>query len=1214
MNNAYGRVHDALDQLLVEKEHAIAPPPANSDPLFLLLTSKPDLIGFAQLNGEGKSGVSRALENFKSLYLVNSSNWADFDLTLVFCRTPSASDSDTFWTEVELDPYFCRKFVIDLTHDIRSDLARLPFIPLQPETVVGLGRPPSAQTLLIDHGVSAWLAEALAVPHRLGEKRIVEECLGSPAGVPELQGMRSVASPKASLRGKPRVRLKELEISNFRAYRETKKFDLDANLIVLYGPNGLGKTSFFDAIDFVCTGGVTRFDERFGRRISRLVDSLKHLDASKEESVVKATLSINGQAVQLERRLDNRTDALIENSIQNRTSVLTDLTDCSVDTSDMRVDNLVRLFRATHLFGQEYQILTYGLREESTLPEDTVSRMLAFQDYVEAINKAERVRKELRQLREDCELRLGSLNESLELKESEETKFVDLKEVTESPQSLDLAGKELLRRISKETDLSSDTTPQITPDEIKAWRGLLEGRIGWMENHLLGLQRFQTRLPEVARLREEFVEEGKRIGALTKDLGIIELEEKRKKDALESAGEKRNEILASEKNAVSRQENLQWLISNGTEYLRIKSEILKADEERQRSQRRILELAELIGRHQNEGNRQRGIVQALTTQGAELERQLFDVTELLRQIDDWKATSDRLINVNGRLQTAEAEMEKLANDVRVKRGEVVRAENLELELEKSASVAQQHQTDFQRLLETSLNYIADQHCPVCGADHGSKETVVSQIRDRIGATSTALTAALENLRGSKAKTADLRTEVGRLEGGLASLQQEINSLKTDREQLTNRLRDYEQKARRIEVLVDHGVPSGALNAKQEVLSQAIKDHREELAKKQSQLRSVDEQAAILSQAEEKLSRDQKAKDTVRTSLSQAARNIEGQALNRHISINEDEEATKSELKKGQQLLSAFQESLKKQEALIARIEGEHSELIKSRDKLRREIQSLTEHSSALGRSINEFEGELSKLELKKEIEARELQVMIHQTEETLPRLESLKEELVRFELALDEVQISASLARLRQERDDLRKQASQIEKEQAQIAQWERYFDKVRQELEGVQKRSLKQYIEKYGPLASSIQKRLRAVYGFGDLQLLQEKGKISLRVERKNHKNLTPSDYFSESQIQIVTLSLFLSAVLTQTWSAFAPILLDDPVTHFDDLNAYSLLDVIRGLIDKPGEGHQFILSTCEERLYRLMRQKFARLEGRAVYYEFSSIGEHGPTLELVS
>jgi exonuclease SbcC len=93
----------------------------------------------------------------------------------------------------------------------------------------------------------------------------------------------------------------------------------------------------------------------------------------------------------------------------------------------------------------------------------------------------------------------------------------------------------------------------------------------------------------------------------------------------------------------------------------------------------------------------------------------------------------------------------------------------------------------------------------------------------------------------------------------------------------------------------------------------------------------------------------------------------------------------------------------------------------------------------------------------------------------------------------------------------------------------------------------------------------------------------------------------------------MFLSAVLTQTWSAFAPILLDDPVTHFDDLNAYSFLDVIRGLIDEPGEGPQFIISTCEERLYRLMRQKFAQLNGKALFYEFSSIGDNGPKVERV-
>jgi len=64
----------------------------------------------------------------------------------------------------------------------------------------------------------------------------------------------------------------------------------------------------------------------------------------------------------------------------------------------------------------------------------------------------------------------------------------------------------------------------------------------------------------------------------------------------------------------------------------------------------------------------------------------------------------------------------------------------------------------------------------------------------------------------------------------------------------------------------------------------------------------------------------------------------------------------------------------------------------------------------------------------------------------------------------------------------------------------------------------------------------------------------------------------------------------LTQTWSGFAAILLDDPVTHFDDLNAFGFVELIRGLVSTfPGK-RQFFISTCEERLFELIRQKFGK------------------------
>ena len=89
------------------------------------------------------------------------------------------------------------------------------------------------------------------------------------------------------------------------------------------------------------------------------------------------------------------------------------------------------------------------------------------------------------------------------------------------------------------------------------------------------------------------------------------------------------------------------------------------------------------------------------------------------------------------------------------------------------------------------------------------------------------------------------------------------------------------------------------------------------------------------------------------------------------------------------------------------------------------------------------------------------------------------------------------------------------------------------------------------------------------------------------------------------------MSAALTQTWSSFSPILLDDPVVHFDDLNAYALLELIREFTVQSKGERQFILSTCEERLFRLMQQKFSKMDAKSIFYEFESLGKEGPKVK---
>ncbi|MEH7159339.1 AAA family ATPase, partial [Neobacillus drentensis] len=58
-------------------------------------------------------------------------------------------------------------------------------------------------------------------------------------------------------------KIKRVEIESFRAYEEKEIFDMSisddiANLVVIYAPNGSGKTSFFDAIEWALSGEIRR--------------------------------------------------------------------------------------------------------------------------------------------------------------------------------------------------------------------------------------------------------------------------------------------------------------------------------------------------------------------------------------------------------------------------------------------------------------------------------------------------------------------------------------------------------------------------------------------------------------------------------------------------------------------------------------------------------------------------------------------------------------------------------------------------------------------------------------------------------------------------------------------------------------------------------------------------------------------------------------------
>lgn len=70
------------------------------------------------------------------------------------------------------------------------------------------------------------------------------------------------------------VRLKTLTVESFRGIRDRISFDLDSSTVILTGPNGTGKTSVFDALQWVLLGSIARLEIlRARRNVEHIVNS-----------------------------------------------------------------------------------------------------------------------------------------------------------------------------------------------------------------------------------------------------------------------------------------------------------------------------------------------------------------------------------------------------------------------------------------------------------------------------------------------------------------------------------------------------------------------------------------------------------------------------------------------------------------------------------------------------------------------------------------------------------------------------------------------------------------------------------------------------------------------------------------------------------------------------------------------------------------------------
>ncbi|MBX9886930.1 MAG: AAA family ATPase [Flavobacteriaceae bacterium] len=170
------------------------------------------------------------------------------------------------------------------------------------------------------------------------------------------------------------------------------------------------------------------------------------------------------------------------------------------------------------------------------------------------------------------------------------------------------------------------------------------------------------------------------------------------------------------------------------------------------------------------------------------------------------------------------------------------------------------------------------------------------------------------------------------------------------------------------------------------------------------------------------------------------------------------------------------------------------------------------------------------------------------------------------------------------------------------------------------EKASLKTYLKKtieayfYTPLINAIYKKIDPHPDYKSIEFecdfAESKPRLQIYCWSSNEKGTkvrsVPSLYFSTAQINILSLSIFLARALKTKDDNGEPvdcIFIDDPIQSMDSINILSFIDLFRGITLTLGK--QLIISTHEENFHLLLQNKIPSELFKSKFLEFETFGK---------
>ena len=1131
--------------------------------------------------------------------------------------------------KIERDEFYCRKFVYPI-EDENNIIEKLPFgspltFQIKRRNFV------TAEKTLINLGMDRIRAQILT-------KKFISDELKEQA-IEYFRNFKLEKSVRDSIIKdkviKNNVRLKEMKVQGFRIYGKEETFDLDADLVVLYGANGLGKTSFFDAFEYGLTEEIKRFSKKEDK--SDIIKMIKNFAVDNNDDVkirLKFEVSSeNGSEDFMFERIMKQTRVNLfqpegGTKKEETKNVLNKITQKNIS---LKKDEIVKLFRATHIYNQDNSELTENaIKGSSSISNEILGRMISFEDYTDVDDNLKKlINKNSEKIKKELKPELRSLEDKvIELKNKYNLQQNILQNGQNSEAFLKLQN-ELMLKIMEIYNISMEILEkEFVENKLTSRIEADLNSLAYEINNINEAIKYNSELTKIKNNINKMDLEKTRQDIKNIKYEIVtieqqEMESKSQKNIYESKLKKKEKILVECSRYIEIYLNISTIKENIQVLNSTKKDVETKVEQLQKKAEEINE--EEISRR---------------TQFLTLDSDLYNEREIANDIEEIYICFDKYEKDKYRNKTLSIELKNYAKNIEelTKQKESLNIEisnlnaeisNIELEFKQQ----QKENSEIENLLLSIKKHVNKKYCPVCDSEFDAPEDIIGKIDRKIENISEYQKIKQNNITNFKEEKVLKEKQYSNIASTLNSIKKIYSELIKEQEEISISNEKFELRLNEL----------GLSDEKNEIKS-ILDDKRttEKIA-----LEKLNKNFAIGEENEKIFENFQKELVRKREELSEINNNILSQnnlidVWNKKLfGLDNIQEFYKMDFEN----ISVRLELLKQINNEIEAIKGRIKEVEKKRSLLNNNKETLEKDLLKLERELeelNKVNDSYKQVELKlllmrdtQKVDIDNLSIAYKNKSERISMLNSLKSKAFIYLKMVEYESLSAEQKNLIMEIDDCEKRIKIKGKEIYNYEQINEKIIKIQKEVKSVQHNIVNNYCKNVEPLVSIIQSRLRTLYGFTDLSLSLDKDKDEVNintshyalVEKKEQNNedlsnqlvsknqLKPFSYLSEAQKNIINLSLFLSNTLSQNWSGFQTIFLDDPIQHFDDLNAYAFLELIKSLmLDDDGiEKKQIIISTCDNKFFNLIKGKFnmLRKKGRAKYYVFESINKDGPVIK---